>query len=439
MNNQESAKSLDKIVALCKRRGFVYQSAEIYGGLNGVYDFGHLGSLIKSNLRQAWIESLQNSFGPIVMFEGALLGPEAVWKASGHVDHFSDPMVDCLNCKRRFRADDPDVAKGCPACGKKDSWTPVRQFNMMFKTEVGAAADGSSIAYLRPETAQAIFINFKNVLSTTRVKIPFGIAQIGKAFRNEITPKQFLFRMREFEQMEMEWFCHGDDALKFFEFWCQHRLNFYRMIGINMANIRQRPHEKDELAHYSTCCTDVEYNFPFGWKEMEGIAHRGNFDLTQHSTFSGKDLSVFDEETKTSYVPTVVECSVGTDRAFLMTLFDAYAEDVVEGETRVVLKLAPRIAPIKAAILPLTKKQTEPATKLYIEIRKLGYQVEFDESGSIGKRYRRQDEIGTPLCITYDFDSENDQCVTVRDRDTTKQERIAIDQVAGYIKQMLSK
>ena len=439
VNNQESAKSLDKIVALCKRRGFVYQSAEIYGGLNGVYDFGHLGSLIKSNLRQAWIESLQNSFGPIVMFEGALLGPEAVWKASGHVDHFSDPMVDCLNCKRRFRADDPDVAKGCPACGKKDSWTPVRQFNMMFKTEVGAAADGSSIAYLRPETAQAIFINFKNVLSTTRVKIPFGIAQIGKAFRNEITPKQFLFRMREFEQMEMEWFCHGDDALKFFEFWCQHRLNFYRMIGINMANIRQRPHEKDELAHYSTCCTDVEYNFPFGWKEMEGIAHRGNFDLTQHSTFSGKDLSVFDEETKTSYVPTVVECSVGTDRAFLMTLFDAYAEDVVEGETRVVLKLAPRIAPIKAAILPLTKKQTEPATKLYIEIRKLGYQVEFDESGSIGKRYRRQDEIGTPLCITYDFDSENDQCVTVRDRDTTKQERIAIDQVAGYIKQMLSK
>ena len=439
VNNQESAKSLDKIVALCKRRGFVYQSAEIYGGLNGVYDFGHLGSLIKSNLRQAWIESLQNSFGPIVMFEGALLGPEAVWKASGHVDHFSDPMVDCLNCKRRFRADDPDVAKGCPACGKKDSWTPVRQFNMMFKTEVGAAADGSSIAYLRPETAQAIFINFKNVLSTTRVKIPFGIAQIGKAFRNEITPKQFLFRMREFEQMEMEWFCHGDDALKFFEFWCQHRLNFYRMIGINMANIRQRPHEKDELAHYSTCCTDVEYNFPFGWKEMEGIAHRGNFDLTQHSTFSGKDLSVFDEETKTSYVPTVVECSVGTDRAFLMTLFDAYAEDVVEGETRVVLKLAPRIAPIKAAILPLTKKQTEPATKLYIEIRKLGYQVEFDESGSIGKRYRRQDEIGTPLCITYDFDSENDQCVTIRDRDTTKQERIAIDQVAGYIKQMLSK
>ena len=439
MNTQESATSLDKIVALCKRRGFVYQSAEIYGGLNGVYDFGHLGSLIKSNLRQAWIESLQNTYGQIVMFEGALLGPEAVWKASGHVDHFSDPMVDCLNCKRRFRADDPDIAKGCPACGKKDSWTPVRQFNMMFKTEVGAAADGSSIAYLRPETAQAIFINFKNVFSTTRVKIPFGIAQIGKAFRNEITPKQFLFRMREFEQMEMEWFCKAEDALKYFEFWCRHRLNFYRSIGINMNNIRQRPHEKDELAHYSTCCTDVEYNFPFGWKEMEGIAHRGTFDLTQHSNYSGKDLSVFDEQTKTSYIPTVVECSVGTDRAFLMLLFDAYAEDVVEGETRIVLRLAPRMAPIKAAVLPLTKKQTEPAMRIYEDIKKLGYQIEFDESGSIGKRYRRQDEIGTPVCFTYDFDSENDLCVTARDRDTTKQERIAIDQVPAYIKKMVGK
>jgi glycyl-tRNA synthetase len=438
VNTQETVKSLDKIVALCKRRGFIYQSAEIYGGLNGVYDVGHLGALIKNNLRKSWLESLENSYGPIVLFEGALLGPEAVWKASGHVDHFSDPMVDCLNCKRRFRADDPDVAKGCPACGKKDSWTPVRQFNMMFKTEVGAAADGSSIAYLRPETAQAIFINFKNVLSTTRVKIPFGIAQIGKAFRNEITPKQFLFRMREFEQMEMEWFCKSEDALKFFEFWCQHRLNFYRMIGINMKNIRQRPHEKDELAHYSTCCTDVEYNFPFGWKEMEGIAHRGNFDLTQHSKFSGKDLSVFDEETKSTYVPTVIESSVGTDRAFLMLMFDAYDEDIVEGETRVVLKLAPRIAPIKAAILPLTKKQTEQAFKIYEDLKKLGCAIEFDDSGSIGKRYRRQDEIGTPVCFTYDFESDADCCVTARDRDTTKQERIAIGQVPAYVKKLLN-
>jgi len=439
VNNQESAKSLDKIVALCKRRGFVYQTADIYGGLNGVYDFGHLGSLIKNNIRNIWINSLQNPYGQILQFEGALLGPEAVWKASGHVDNFSDPMVDCLNCKRRFRADDPDVAKGCPACGKKDSWTPVRQFNMMFKTEVGAAADGSSIAYLRPETAQSIFINFKNVLSTSRVKIPFGIAQIGKAFRNEITPKQFLFRMREFEQMEMEWFCKEQDALTFFEFWRNHRLNFYHTLGINSDNIRQRPHEKDELAHYSTCCTDVEYNFPFGWKEMEGIAHRGTFDLTQHTTFSGKDLSVYDEETKKSYIPTVIECSVGTDRAFLMVMFDAYHEDVVEGETRTVMKFAPCVAPIKAAVLPLTKKQTESASKLFADIKKLGYQVDFDESGSIGKRYRRQDEIGTPVCFTYDFDSEHDACVTARDRDTTTQERIAIDQVPTYLATLLNR
>lgn len=438
MNTQDTAKSLDKIVALCKRRGFIYQSAEIYGGLNGVYDFGHLGTLTKINLRQTWLESLKNPWGQILNFEGALLGPEAVWKASGHVDHFSDPMVDCLNCKRRYRADDPDVAKGCPACGKKE-WTPVRQFNMMFKTEVGAAADGSSIAYLRPETAQAIFINFKNVYSTARVKIPFGIAQIGKAFRNEITPKQFLFRMREFEQMEMEWFCKGQDAMKYFDLWREHRLNYYRMLGIKQENIRLRDHEKDELAHYSVACTDVEYQFPFGWKEMEGIAHRGTFDLTQHSKFSGKDLSVFDEETKETYVPTVIETSVGTDRSFLMVMFDAYSEDIVEGETRIVLRFSPRVAPVKAAILPLTKKQVEQATKLYQDLQKLNVMIDFDESGSIGKRYRRQDEIGTPVCFTYDFDSDNDHCVTARNRDTTAQERISLDNVKPYIFEMLSK
>lgn len=438
MAAKESVVTLEKLVALCKRRGFVYQSAEIYGGLNGVYDFGHLGALMKKNIREIWLESLANDFGNIVMFEGALLGPEAVWKASGHVDNFSDPMVDCLNCKRRFRADDPDIAKGCPACGKKE-FTPARQFNMMFKTEVGAAADGASIAYLRPETAQSIFINFKNIFTTTRVKIPFGVAQIGKAFRNEITPKQFLFRMREFEQMEMEWFCKGEKALDFFKFWCDHRLNFYRMIGVNQEKLRLRPHEKSELSHYSTATTDVEYNFPFGWKEMEGIAHRGTFDLTQHSNASGKDLAVFDEESKSSYIPTVVECSVGTDRTFLMLLFDAYDEDVVEGESRVVLHLAPRVAPIKAAFLPLTKKQTEATEKIYADIKKMGISIDFDESGSIGKRYRRHDEIGTPLCFTYDFDSDNDHCVTARNRDTTKQERIAIDKIKDYLVDLLKK
>jgi len=436
VKTQEKTATLEKIVALCKRRGFVYQAADIYGGLNGVYDFGHLGSLIKNNLRTLWLSSLHNQFGQVLNFEGALLGPQAVWKASGHVDHFSDPMIDCLNCKRRFRADDPDVAQGCPACGKKE-WTDVKQFNMMFKTEVGAATDGSSIAYLRPETAQSIFINFKNILTTNRVKIPFGVAQIGKAFRNEITPKQFLFRMREFEQMEIEWFCHENDAMKFFEFWSSHRLEFYKTIGIKQENIRLRPHERDELAHYSTCCTDVEYQFPFGWKEMEGIAHRGTFDLSSHSKQSGKDLAVFDDVTKSSYTPTVIECSIGTDRSFLMLLFDAYCEDVVEGEIRTVLKLAPTVAPIKAALLPLTKKQIEPAMRLYADLQKLGVHIDFDESGSIGKRYRRHDEIGTPVCFTYDFESDNDLKITARNRDTTHQERISLDSVCSYLLNVL--
>jgi len=430
--------TLEKLVALCKRRGFVYQSAEIYGGLNGVYDFGPMGTLMKQNIRAAWMRSMHQAPGEIVFFEGAILDPEAVWKASGHVENFSDPMVDCLNCKHRYRADDIDLNKACPHCGKT-AWTQVRQFNMMFSTQVGANADQASIAYLRPETAQAIFVNFKNVLSTSRVKMPFGIAQIGKAFRNEITPKQFLFRMREFEQMEMEWFCKADNALHDFETWSQARRTFYATIGIDEKKIRLRPHEKGELAHYSTLCNDVEYQFPFGWKEIEGIAHRGTFDLSQHSTHSGKDLSVFDEETKTSYTPTVVECSVGVDRLFLTLLFDAYYEDVVESEPRVVLRLHPSIAPIKAAFFPLSKQLNEPTLALYSAIKKLGYSVQFDESGSIGKRYRRQDEIGTPLCFTYDFDSQQDNKVTVRNRDTTQQERISIDQVARYMQEYLGK
>lgn len=429
--------TLEKLVALCKRRGFVYQSAEIYGGLNGVYDFGPLGTLMKQNIRAAWIRSMNQAPGEVVFMEGAIIAPHAVWEASGHVQNFSDPMVDCLNCKHRYRADDIDLNKACPHCGKK-MWTEVRQFNMMFTTQVGANADQASVAYLRPETAQAIFVNFKNVLSTSRVKMPFGIAQIGKAFRNEITPKQFLFRMREFEQMEVEWFCKAEDSQADFEIWCQARKNFYASIGVDPEKIRLRAHEKSELAHYSTQTNDVEYHFPFGWKEIEGIAHRGTFDLTQHSKFSGKDLAVFDEETKSSYVPTVVECSVGVDRLFLTLLFDSYTEDVVEDEPRIMLKLHPRIAPIKAAFLPLSKQLNEPMHALYSAIKKEGYSVQFDESGSIGKRYRRQDEIGTPLCFTYDFDSQQDNKVTVRNRDTTKQERINIDQVARYMQEYLN-
>ena len=434
----QTSVTLDTLVSLCKRRGFVYQSAEIYGGLNGVYDFGPLGALLKQNIKNAWMSALNNSGREIVYLDGAILGAQAVWQASGHVANFNDPMIDCLTCKKRYRVDDDniDVARPCPHCGNT-TWTAVRQFNMMFKTDVGAASDQSSIAYLRPETAQAIFVNFKNVMSTTRVKIPFGIAQIGKAFRNEITPKQFLFRMREFEQMEIEWFCKDEKSLADFEAWSQERLAFYASIGITADKVRLRPHVKDELAHYAQRCTDVEYQFPFGWKELEGIAHRGAFDLTQHSTHSGKDLSVFEQETNSSFMPTVVECSVGVDRLFLTLLFDAYHEDIIEGEKRIVLRLHPRMAPVKAAFLPLVKKLSEPMEKLYRQARQAGFSVQYDESGSIGKRYRRQDEIGTPVSITYDFDSETDQCVTLRDRDTTEQKRIAIDQVLPYLAAMM--
>jgi glycyl-tRNA synthetase len=430
--------TLEDIVALCKRRGFVFQSAEIYGGINGIYDFGPLGVLIKNNLRAMWTKSISSPDTTILFLEGSLLGPEAIWKASGHVDNFNDPMIDCTNCKKRFRADDPDIdiTGPCPNCGKK-AWTEARQFNMMFKTELGALAGQNSFAYLRPETAQSIFINFKNVMSSNRVKIPFGIAQIGKSFRNEITPKQFLFRMREFEQMEIEWFCTAESSYKYFDYWCTTRLAFYSMIGITQNRIRLRAHEKSELSHYSSQTSDVEYEYPFGWKELEGIAHRGDFDLTQHSKHSGKDLSVFDEETQKSFMPNVVECSVGTDRLFLTVLFDAYQVDTLGGEERIVLKLHPSIAPIKAAFLPLTKKLSDNMHEIYRKIALLGYNVEFDESGSIGKRYRRHDEIGTPACFTFDFDSLNDNCVTVRDRDTLKQERINIEKIELYLTNMV--
>lgn len=427
-----SQPTLDTIVALCKRRGFVYPSADIYGGINGVYDFGHLGTLMKQNIRALWTSSLGNKRGEIVQIEGSVLGPEAVWKASGHLDGFHDPMIDCKACKKRFRADDVNVEKNCQSCGNKD-WTDIRDFNMMFKTQLGALESASSTAYLRPETAQAIFINFKNVTSTNRVKIPFGIAQIGKAFRNEITPKQFLFRMREFEQMELQWFCKKNEAPEEFAKWIDQRLEFYKALGINEKKIRIHEHSKEALAHYATGGIDIEYEYPFGWKEVEGVHHRGNFDLSQHSTHSGKDLGVFDDETKKSYIPDVVECSVGVDRLFLTFLFDAYKEDEVEGEKRVVLKLHPAVAPIKLAFLPLTKKLEEPISKLYQFYAERGISVQLDSSGSIGKRYRRQDEIGTPFCITYDFNSEEDHCVTVRNRDTTKQERISIEKLPEYL------
>ena len=428
--------TLDDIISLCKRRGFVFQSADIYGGLNGVYDFGPLGVALKNNIRTSWSKSIVSSDRTMFFLEGALLAPQSVWEASGHIENFHDPLVDCLNCKKRFRADDINLEDPCPSCGKKN-WTDVRQFNMMFKTQLGALAEHGSVAYLRPETAQAIFVNFKNVISSNRVKIPFGIAQIGKSFRNEITPKQFLFRMREFEQMEMEWFCTPESSNEYFDYWCKKRLEFYSVIGINTEKIRLRSHEKTELSHYSSQTSDIEYEYPFGWKELEGIAHRGNFDLSQHSTYSGKDLSVFDDSTHASYIPHVIETSVGADRLFLTVLFDAYSTDILGGEERTVLKLHPTIAPIKAAFLPLTKKLSDPMKEIYKNIFVHGHAIEFDDSGSIGKRYRRYDEIGTPLCFTYDFDSQNDHCVTVRNRDTLKQDRINIDTILKYIENIL--
>lgn len=430
-----SVVTLEKLVSLCKRRGFIYQAAEIYGGLNGVYDAGPLGVLMKDNVRNAWRAALNRLDKEILFIDGSLLGPEIMWEASGHVGGFHDPLVDCKSCKARFRADDVDLSKSCPRCGNKD-WSEVREFHLMFKTQLGASADSSSLAYLRPETAQTVFVNFKNVMSSNRVKIPFGIAQIGKAFRNEITPKQFLFRMREFEQMEMEWFCKGETALDFFQFWRAERQAFYAAIGINPDKIHLRDHTKDELSHYSSATCDVEYEFPFGWKELEGIAYRGNFDLTQHSKFSGKDLAVFDDETQTSFMPHVVECSVGVDRLFLTLLFDAYAEEQTDEDVRIVLKLHPCIAPIKVAFLPLVKSLAEPVEKIYKDFKKRGISVQFDVTGSIGKRYRRQDEIGTPYCVTYDFDSEKDNTVTIRHRDSMKQERISIDKIQDYIRNL---
>lgn len=424
--------TLETIVAFCKRKGFVYPSSEIYGGLNGVYDFGPLGTLLKQNIRKFWLDSVYKSSDDIFLFEGALLSPPAVWEASGHLENFNDPMVDCTSCKRRFRADEINLEKPCSACGKKE-WTDVRQFNLMFKTSLGAMEGSGSTGYLRPETAQAIFVNFKNVISTNRAKLPFGIAQIGQSFRNEITPKQFLFRSREFEQMELEWFCKPEKSMEAFEFWMLEREKFYKEIGLSSENIKFVKHGKNELAHYSLCCTDVEYNFPFGWKELDGLANRTDFDLKQHSKHSGKDLAIFDEETKQNITPHVVEWSLGVNRLFLTLLFEAYTEDEVGGENRVVLKINPKLAPIKGALLPLTKKINETFKKLYKELRAKGYSIQLDESGSIGKRYRRQDEIGTPWCFTYDFESEEDGCVTVRNRDTTKQERISINQIEEYL------
>ncbi len=438
---------LSTLVSLSKRRGFVFQSSEVYGGLGSCWDYGPLGSIMKYNVKMAWWKSMTRR-RDIVGIDASILMHPMVWKASGHVDGFSDPLVDCKDCKTRFRADNTESYlkdKKCPNCGSKNLSEP-RQFNLMFKTHMGPVEDSGSVVYLRPETAQGIFVNFGNCQQSSRYKIPFGIAQIGKSFRNEITPGNFIFRTREFEQMEMQYFVKPGTDEKFFEEWKETRWNFYLKFGINKENLQFHPHGKDELAHYAKAAVDVQYKFPMGFSELEGIHNRSDFDLSQHSKFSGKSLEYFDEANKEKFIPYVIETAVGCDRLFLAFMCDAYREEltprtnedgsVIEGQDdiRVVLGLHPEIAPMKAAILPLSKKEelTSVAEKMRDELA-LEFDVTYDETASIGKRYRRQDEIGTPFCITVDFDSLTDQAVTIRHRDTMKQERIAMSQIGQYL------
>ena len=426
-------KSIENIVSLCKRRGFIFQSSEIYGGLGSTWDYGSYGVEMKQKIKNFWWHDVVTSRENVVGMDAAILMHPKTWEASGHVSNFHDPLVDCKNCKARYRADHVDLTKPCEKCGKKD-WTEPRQFNLMFKTAIGPVEDSGEVTYLRPETAQGIFVNFMNVQGTSRQKLPFGIAQLGKAFRNEITTGNFLFRTREFEQMELEFFIHPGENEKWLDYWCEERLNWFKKLGINPEKLRLRPHDKDELAHYSTACFDVEYEFPFGWSELEGIADRGTFDLDQHNEYSGKKQQYFDPQTNERIIPAVVESSAGVDRTFLTCLVDAYCEEEVRDKKRIVLKLDPKIAPITCAVLPLVKKDGLPeiAQKIVEDIR-TKYSAFFDQGGSIGRRYRRQDEAGTPYGVTVDHQTTEDGTVTLRDRDTMDQVRISTDNILSEL------
>jgi len=427
---------MDKIVALAKRRGFIFPSSEIYGGLGSTYDFGHYGVLLKNNVKAEWWRSMLLERDDIVALDSAILQHPRVWEASGHLAGFTDPLVDCRACGQRFRADHlgqlqcPQKPSVHPGEGPNCDLTEARDFNLMFETTIGPVKETGSTVYLRPETAQGIFINFKNVLQFSRKKPPFGIAQIGKSFRNEITPGNFIFRTREFEQMEMEYFVPPADVEEWYRYWKSERHDWYQRLGIRPDQLRLREHEQDELSHYSSGTADVEYLFPIGWSELEGIANRGQFDLTQHAEHSGEKLEYFDSGSGERYVPAVVEPAAGADRATLAFMVDAYDEDEVGGETRTVLKLHPRLAPVKVAVLPLVRKDGQPelAREIHASLRGR-MQAEYDEGGSVGKRYRRQDEIGTPYCVTVDHQSLEDRTVTVRDRDSLEQDRVAIDEL----------
>jgi glycyl-tRNA synthetase len=436
--------TMDKIVSLCKRRGFIFPSSEIYGGLGSSYDYGHYGVLLKTNVKGQWWRSMLQEREDVVALDSAIIQHPKTWEASGHLAGFTDPLVDCRACKLRFRADRLEDAQ----CGRKPSKHPgetsecdlteARDFNLMFQTTVGPIKEEGATVYLRPETAQGIFLNFKHYLQFSRKKPPFGIAQIGKSFRNEITPGNFVFRTREFEQMEMEFFVPPDEAQRWFEHWVAERLDWYIRLGIRSDHLRLRPHEHDELSHYSSATSDVEYLFPIGWSELEGIANRGDFDLRAHAEHSGQKLEYVDTASGARYVPHVIEPAAGADRATLAFLVDAYDEDEIEGEARTVLRLHPLIAPIKVAILPLVKKDGQPelAREIYRDLRER-LQAEYDEGGAIGRRYRRQDEIGTPWAVTVDHQSLEDRTVTVRDRDSLAQERIAIGDLADELERRL--
>jgi glycyl-tRNA synthetase len=436
MSKNTSEQKMQAIVSLCRRRAFIFQSSEIYGGLNGCWDYGPLGVELKRNVKEAWWRDMVTSRTDVVGIDCSILMNPRVWEASGHVQSFTDPMVDCLQCRGRFRADQL-VNNQCPTCGTKDKFTEVRHFNLMFKTHVGALEDGSSLTYLRPETCQGIFANFKNIVDTSRVKVPFGIAQIGKAFRNEINPRNFTFRSREFEQMEMEFFTKPEEAGKWFEYWKDARYQWYLKYGMKKERLHLRAHEKNELAHYAAGCADIEYDFPFGRAELEGIANRTDYDLKRHSEFSKKDLSYFDAEAKQRFMPYVIEPSAGADRGTLAFLVDAYEEEP-ENE-RTVLRFHPRLAPIKVAVLPLVNKDGMPemAEKLYAELQGR-WNTYFDDKGAIGRRYRRQDEVGTPFCVTIDGETGTSHTVTVRARDSMAQERVASSQLGEYLAKQFS-
>ncbi len=429
----------DTIVNLAKNRGFVFQSSEIYGGLRSAYDYGPLGVSLLRNVKEQWWRSMVQLREDIVGLDSAVIQSPKVWEASGHLSSFTDPLVECTNCNSRHRIDKLEKQDQCPTCGMKGTFTEAKDFNLMFQTHMGPVSTAENTVYLRPETAQGIFINFENVRRTARMKLPFGIAQIGKSFRNEITPGQFVFRTREFEQMEMEFFCRPEESAKWLEYWLEERRSWYMDLGMSADNLRMRAHEDDELAHYASSTFDVDYNFPWGWDELEGIANRGDFDLAAHGTHSGKDLTYFDPETNERFYPHVIEPAAGATRTTFAFLLDAYSEEEVDGEKRVVLKLDKRLAPNKVAVLPLSKKpDLVESTQAVAGPLRERWDIEVDVTQSIGKRYRRQDEIGTPYCVTIDFDTLDDQQVTVRDRDTMAQDRIPIEGLVQYLDERLT-